>query len=136
MKAKVIKRFEDKYTKAIHVEGEDITISNERFEEINSTSLGIFLEPIEDEEEKLAKEKAEKQKEAEAKLKAELYARVEKLQLELPDGLTIKQVQEAVEEAEAKARVLAEKEAEEAKAKAKEEARVKSEEDKKKKLEE
>jgi len=46
MKAKVIKAYRDKITKRIHKPGEEIEVTKKRFEEINSTKHGIFLEEI------------------------------------------------------------------------------------------
>lgn len=48
MKVKVLKRFKDKYTKVLHKENTELTISKERYEELNSTSLGIFVKEIEE----------------------------------------------------------------------------------------
>ena len=48
MKAKVLRKFRDKYTKALHKAGDIIEISNERYEEINSTSHGFLVKEIED----------------------------------------------------------------------------------------
>ncbi|MBE0451828.1 MAG: hypothetical protein IBX70_13450 [Clostridia bacterium] len=54
MRAKVIKLYRDKNSKRYRMPGELISMPEERFEEINSTSLGIFLEQSEslDEEQK------------------------------------------------------------------------------------
>lgn len=46
MKARVLNNFEDKYMKIIHKKNEIIDVSEERFEEINSTSFGILVEEI------------------------------------------------------------------------------------------
>lgn len=46
MKVKVLKSFKDKHTKALHIENTELTISKERYEELNSTSLGIFVKEI------------------------------------------------------------------------------------------
>lgn len=46
MKAKVIANFKDKHTKALHKIGETIEITDKRFEEINSTAYGIFVEKL------------------------------------------------------------------------------------------
>jgi K+/H+ antiporter YhaU regulatory subunit KhtT len=46
MKVRVIKSFKDKETKALHKTGEEITVSKERFEEINSAAPGPFVEEI------------------------------------------------------------------------------------------
>lgn len=62
MKVKVIKSFIDKNTRNLHKVGETITVSNERFEELTSTSRGIFVEEIVDKvEEKPNKEKQPKE---------------------------------------------------------------------------
>ena len=47
MKVKVLRRFKDKYTKKIHKKGEIIEVTDERYEEINSTAHGVFVEPVE-----------------------------------------------------------------------------------------
>ncbi len=46
MKVKVIRQYVDKYTRNLHKVGEVLTMSKERYEEINSTSRGIFVEEI------------------------------------------------------------------------------------------
>lgn len=46
MKVKVVKKFKDKHTKDLHEVNEILTISKERFEEINSTALGVFVKEI------------------------------------------------------------------------------------------
>ncbi len=59
MKAKVIKRYRDKNTKRIYKPGEVVDVSKKRFDEINSTKYGVFLEEIieQKEEKKPSKEK-------------------------------------------------------------------------------
>ena len=49
MKVKVIKKIRDKYTNLLHEIGQDIEITKERFEEINSTAHGVFVEEIKEE---------------------------------------------------------------------------------------
>ena len=46
MKVKVLRRFKDKYTKQVYDKGQIIEVTNERYEEINSTAHGILVEPI------------------------------------------------------------------------------------------
>ncbi len=46
MKVKVIKIYRDKHDRTLHKPGEELTISKGRFEEINSTARGIFVEEI------------------------------------------------------------------------------------------
>jgi hypothetical protein len=46
MKVIVLKTFKDKSTNLLHEKGKTIEITNERYEEINSTALGIFIEEI------------------------------------------------------------------------------------------
>lgn len=46
MRAKVIKLFRDKYTKTLHNPNEILEISEERYQEINGTALGILVEEI------------------------------------------------------------------------------------------
>ena len=43
MKALVVKTFRDTRTKAIRRKGKIIEVTEERFEEINSTALGVFV---------------------------------------------------------------------------------------------
>ena len=47
MKVKVLRRFKDKYTKQVYDKGRIIEVTNERYEEINSTAHGILVEAIE-----------------------------------------------------------------------------------------
>lgn len=58
MKAKVLKTFRDKYTRAVHKKGSTIEVSKERFEEMNSTSL--FVEEIKEDKKEEVKKKAKK----------------------------------------------------------------------------
>lgn len=46
MKVKVLKTYKDKHTKNLHKINEIIEMTAERFEEINSTSQGVFVEEI------------------------------------------------------------------------------------------
>ena len=46
MKVKVLRKFRDKYTKQVYDKGQIIEVTNERYEEINSTAYGILVEPI------------------------------------------------------------------------------------------
>ena len=46
MKVKVLRKFRDKYTKQVYDKGQIIEVTNERYEEINSTTHGILVEPI------------------------------------------------------------------------------------------
>ena len=46
MKVKVLKAYKDKHDKSLHKPGEELTISKGRYEEINSTARGIFVEEI------------------------------------------------------------------------------------------
>lgn len=57
MKVRVIKTFRDKNTRKIHKAEDEITVSKERFEEINSTSFGILVEEIKTEPSKKTKSK-------------------------------------------------------------------------------
>lgn len=47
MKVEVIKTFRDKHTKDLHEKGKILKISNERYEEINSTSHGFLVKALE-----------------------------------------------------------------------------------------
>ena len=49
MKVKVLRKFRDKYTKQVYDKGQIIEVTNERYEEINSTTHGILVKAIEDE---------------------------------------------------------------------------------------
>ncbi|AKL96628.1 hypothetical protein CACET_c31840 [Clostridium aceticum] len=69
MKAKVTRNFRDKNTKKLHRAGEEITISEERYEEINSTSLGGFIEEIREETDPKVSKESEKNPEEEIKAK-------------------------------------------------------------------
>ena len=46
MKATVVSKFRDKYSKDIYEEGEIIEVSKERFVEINSTPYGVLVEEM------------------------------------------------------------------------------------------
>lgn len=56
MKVKVTKIYRDKYDRTLHIPGEEITMSKERFEEINSTARGIFVAEIKPEKQRKNKE--------------------------------------------------------------------------------
>lgn len=60
MKAKVLFRCQDKFTKEIYIEGDIINVSEARFDEINSTNLGPALAQIIEEETEKPKEKGGK----------------------------------------------------------------------------
>ena len=62
MKANVIKVFRDKNTNLIHEIGEEIEVAKKRFEEINSTSFGVFIVEVEEEEVEEVKKKETKNK--------------------------------------------------------------------------
>lgn len=46
MIVKVLRQFRDKYTKEIYQKGQKIEVSDERYEEINSTNHGALVEQI------------------------------------------------------------------------------------------
>lgn len=46
MRVKILKSFKDKYTRTLRIVNTEIEVSKERYEEINSTSLGILAEEI------------------------------------------------------------------------------------------
>ena len=48
MKVKVLRNFRDKYTKKLYKKGQIIDVTNERYEEINSTAHGILVEKVEE----------------------------------------------------------------------------------------
>ncbi|CRZ34594.1 hypothetical protein DFR55_101360 [Herbinix hemicellulosilytica] len=47
MKVNVIKPFRDKHTKVVYQKGQEIEVTNERYEEINSTAHGVLVKPVE-----------------------------------------------------------------------------------------
>lgn len=51
MKVRVIRPFRDRYTKVIYQEGQEIEVTKERFEEINSAAFGSFVEAVVEPEE-------------------------------------------------------------------------------------
>lgn len=48
LKARVLRRFRDKYTKKNYEKGDIIEVDNERYEEINSTAHGILVEKLDE----------------------------------------------------------------------------------------
>jgi len=46
MRVKVLKAFRDRYTRILQIPNTEIEVTKERFEVINSTSLGILVEEI------------------------------------------------------------------------------------------
>lgn len=48
MKVRVLRRFRDKYTKKLYKKGRIIEVTNERYEEINSTAHGILVEKLDE----------------------------------------------------------------------------------------
>ena len=48
MKVKVLRKFRDKYTKQVYDKGRIIEVTNERYEEINSTAHGILVEKLDE----------------------------------------------------------------------------------------
>lgn len=46
MIVKVLRQFRDKYTKEIYQKGQKIEVSDERYEEINSTNHGALVEQL------------------------------------------------------------------------------------------
>lgn len=57
MKVKVVKQFIDKNTKNLHKVNKILTLSKERYEEINYTAHGIFVEEIKEEKKPTNKKK-------------------------------------------------------------------------------
>lgn len=55
MKVKVIVPFKDKNTKIVYKKGQELEITNERYEEINSAALGPFVERSEQKKSDVAK---------------------------------------------------------------------------------
>lgn len=73
MKIRVIKNFRDKYNNNRYKEDEELEITEERFEEINSTSFGILVEKIEEntkEDEKTEEENKELESKVDDKKKS------------------------------------------------------------------
>lgn len=58
----MIKPFKDKYTKVIYQPGQEIEMTQERYEELTSSALGVFVVSLETAEEP-KKEKPEKKPE-------------------------------------------------------------------------
>lgn len=48
MNVKVLRKFRDKYTKEVYEKGDIIEVTNERYEEINSTAHGVLVKAIEE----------------------------------------------------------------------------------------
>ena len=48
MKVKVLRNFRDKYTKKLYKKGQIIDVTNELYEEINSTAHGVLVKAIEE----------------------------------------------------------------------------------------
>ena len=72
MKAKVVKQFIDKNTKELRKVNEELTMSKERYQEINGTSRGTFVEEIKEEKtEEKTDEKVEENTEEETEKKVE-----------------------------------------------------------------
>lgn len=46
MKVKAVKDFRDKHTKTLHRVGETLEMSQERYKEVNGTSLGVFVKKV------------------------------------------------------------------------------------------
>lgn len=57
MKVRVIKPFKDKHTKVIYRIGQEIEVTQERLEEINSAALGPFVEAMEQDRKEAKAEK-------------------------------------------------------------------------------
>lgn len=60
MKAKVIKPFKDKRTKVIYNPGQDIEVTQERYEELTSAASGPFVQAIGEPKEPTTKKPAVK----------------------------------------------------------------------------
>jgi len=48
LNVKVLRKFRDKYTKEVYEKGDIIEVTNERYEEINSTAHGVLVEKIQE----------------------------------------------------------------------------------------
>lgn len=64
MKVKVIVPFKDKNTKIVYKKGQELEITNERYEEINSAALGPFVEAMEQDRKEAKAEKKPENKTA------------------------------------------------------------------------
>lgn len=60
MKAKVVQKFRDKHTKEVYEPGQVLEVTKKRFEEMNSTSHGVFVEEVKEEPKKQEKKPAKK----------------------------------------------------------------------------
>lgn len=49
MKVKAVQKFRDKYTKDVYEPGQVLEVTKKRFEEMNSTKHGVFVEEIKEE---------------------------------------------------------------------------------------
>lgn len=50
MIVKAIKPFRDKHTKVVYQKGQEIEVTNERYEEINSTAHGVLVKAVDEPE--------------------------------------------------------------------------------------
>jgi hypothetical protein len=50
MKAKVVVPFKDKHMKVVYQKGQEIEVTNERYEEINSTTHGVLVKAVDEPE--------------------------------------------------------------------------------------
>jgi hypothetical protein len=48
LRVKILRKFRDKYTKEVYEKGDIIEVTNERYEEINSTAHGILVEKLDE----------------------------------------------------------------------------------------
>jgi hypothetical protein len=62
MRVKVIMPFKDKYKKVVYQKGQDIEVTQERYEELTSAASGPFVEPVDGDKE--PEEKPEKKPKA------------------------------------------------------------------------
>jgi hypothetical protein len=46
MRVKVVRPFKDKHKKVVYQKGAEIEVTKRRYEEINSTALGVFVEEV------------------------------------------------------------------------------------------
>lgn len=60
MKAKVVQKFRDKHTKEVYEPGQVLEVTKKRFDEMNSTSHGVFVEKIKEEPKQQEKKPAKK----------------------------------------------------------------------------
>jgi len=67
MKVKVLSKFRNKFSKRVHLKGEEIEVSEDRFKEVNGAGHGKLLEKVEEKENKDKKEDNKKKQDKKKK---------------------------------------------------------------------